>query len=87
MSGGCFSLGPMTGLSFSQYKQYQLAWGVFNQVYAYNANVSTIMGSNPSARLSYWRFADSAEIAQYRQGQQLHTLAYPNSNWTSIGSG
>lgn len=87
MSGNCFSLGPMRGLSFSQYKQYQAAWQIFNQVYTYNANVSTIMGINPTAQLSYWRFVDTREIQQYRQGQNLHTIAYPSSNWTSIGTG
>lgn len=87
MSGACFSLGPLRGLSFGDYKTKKAAWNVFKDVYNYNAQVSTIIGTNPSASISYYRFADSLEIHQYRQGQSLHSLAYPTSNWDSIGTG
>lgn len=84
---GCFSLGPMKSLSFAQYKQYQAAWQVFNDVWDYNIQVSTIVGTNPNTKLSYYRFTDSVELQQYRQGQMLHSIAYPTSNWNSIGTG
>ena len=87
MSGGCFSLGPLRGLSFADYQTKRAAWNTFENVYNYNVSVSTIIGTNPTASISYYRFADSAEIQQYRQGQSLHSLAYPRSNWNSIGTG
>ena len=87
MSGGCFSLGPLRGLSFADYQTKRMAWNVFEDVYKYNAQVSTIIGTNPTASISYYRFVDNAEIQQYRQGQSLHSLAYPTSNWDSIGTG
>jgi hypothetical protein len=87
MSGGCFKLGPITGLTQSQYQKYKIAWSKFSDVWSYNSQVSTIIGSNPSAVISYYRFTDNNEIQQYRQGQFLHSIVYPTSNWNSIGSG
>ena len=79
--------GPQIGLSSSQLLIYKTAWNTFNNVYTYNAQVSTIVGSNPSAYVSYYRFANAVEIEQYRQGQLLHSITFPTSNWDSIGSG
>jgi hypothetical protein len=87
MSGGCFSLGPVTGLSQTQYQTSRTAWAKFNDVWGYNAQVSTIIGCNATANVSYYRFVDNKELQQYRQGQLLHSIAYPTSNWNSIGSG
>lgn len=84
---GCFSLGPMKSLSSAQYKQYQSAWQTFNNVWDYNIQVSTIIGSNPSANISYYRFTGNIELQHYRQGQILHSIAYPTSNWNSVGTG
>jgi hypothetical protein len=83
----CFSLGPILGLSHAQYQNYRTAWFKFNDVLSYNARVSTIIGSNPRADVSYYRFANNMETQQYRQGQALHSIVYPASNWNSIGSG
>ena len=83
----CFSLGPIVGLTHSQYQNYRMSWFKFNSVLSYNAQVSTIIGNDPSADISYYRFANNIEIQQYRQGQSLHSIVYPNSNWDSIGSG
>ena len=87
MSGLCFSLGPQTGLSFGQYITAKQGWYIFETVWGYNTNISTILAANPSAAVSYWRFENSAQLEQYRQGQQLHSIAYPASNWNSVGTG
>jgi len=57
----------------------QTNWNLFNQIQAYNSNVSTLRKSN------YYQFQSYAEKTQYTQGQFLHQQRYPNSNWNSIG--
>jgi hypothetical protein len=86
-ANACFSPGPLKGLTISQYNNYKQAWNKFNDVYNYNSQVSTIIGADPVARVSYYRFATMAEMQQYRQGQSLHSITYPTSNWDSIGTG
>ena len=58
---------------------------MYDKIQTYNAQVSTIVGSNPTASVSYWRYASGDEKAQYIQGQYLHQQAYPGSNFNSIG--
>ena len=78
---------PTRGLTIRQYEAYKTAWNTFETVYTYNAQVSTIMGSNPTASVSYWRFQSGDEKGRYIQGQFLHQQTYPKSNFDSIGSG
>jgi hypothetical protein len=81
---GCFSL-PIKGLSIRQYDIYKKSWNTFDKIQSYNAQVSTLIGLNPTASVSYWRFANGDEKGQYIQGQYLHQQAYPGSNFNSIG--
>ena len=85
MSSGPYH-GPQIGLSSSQLLQYRTSWATFNNIYNYNASVSTIIAANPTAAISYYRFSSAVETEQYRQGQYLHSMTYPNSNWNSIGT-
>jgi len=81
---GCFSL-PIKGLSIRQYDIYKKSWNTFDKIQSYNEQVSTIMASNPTAQVSYWRFENGDEKGRYIQGQYLHQQAYPGSNFNSIG--
>ncbi len=70
MSTGCFILGKMKGLTYSQFLLYSSAVATFNRVQDYNSNVSAqrAQGNNT---LSYYQFSGKLEQDLYTQGRML----------------
>lgn len=73
-------------MSQIQFLQYQTAWVTYDRVQAYNSNISTLRGDNPTkySYLTYYQFVTQTEKATYTTGQYLHQQVYPNSNWNSV---
>jgi hypothetical protein len=67
---GCFIVGKMKGLTFTQYRIYSNATSIFTRVQAFNANVSTLRGLG-NDKISYYQFGSAVEREAFIQGQML----------------
>jgi hypothetical protein len=79
----CFDLSGIRGLSPTQFRIYKDAWTTYNTVQSYNSNISTLRHAGNKS-LFYYQYVNSAEMAQYKQGQMLHSQIFPNKSWTSV---
>ncbi len=70
-------------LTFGQKTEYQRAWQIFDNVQAFNSNVSTLRFAGQS-NLTYFQFISGEEKTKFLQGRFLHIQAYPNSNWDFV---
>ena len=61
---------------FSQFVAYQNAARYFQQVQAFNSNVSTLR-ANGQTTLSYYQFPTQTERAQYNTGRFTLVQSYP----------
>ena len=62
---------------------YRNDWNTFNRIQAFNSNVSTLRSAGEQG-ISYYTYVNYAEKESFRNGQQLHTLYLPNSNWNVV---
>lgn len=96
MSSYC-DLSGFKFLTFSQKLEYQRAWQIFDNVQAFNSNVSTLrftgnaLNSNMStifiqgnSNLTYYQFISGEQKTKFLQGRFLHIQSYPNSNWAFV---
>lgn len=63
--------------------KYRTDWGNFERIQAVNSNVSTLRGDGKPSP-SYYTYVDNAERYSFQNGQSLHTLYLPNSNWNLV---
>jgi len=63
--------------------KYRTDWNTFNRIQTVNSNVSTSKAQG-IAGLSYYTYINSAERNSFINGQSLHTLYLPNSNWNTV---
>ena len=63
--------------------KYKTDWNKFEQVQAFDSNVSTLRSAG-TTNISYYTFADYVERASFKNGQYLHLLYLPNSNWDLV---
>jgi hypothetical protein len=70
-------------LTFAQKTEYQRAWQIFNNVQAFNSNVSTLRAAGQK-NLTYYQFISNIEKTKCLQGQYLHVQSYPASNWQFV---
>ena len=63
--------------------KYKTDWNNFERIQAFDSNIST-QRSNGSTNLSYYHFVDYAERNSFKNGQSLHVLYIPNSNWDVV---
>ena len=70
-------------LTFSQKQDYQRSWQIFDNVQAFNSNISTLRFQGNS-NLTYYQFISNVEKAKFLQGRFLHIQSYPNSNWQFV---
>lgn len=82
MSSYC-DLSGFKFLNFAQKQEYQRAWQIFDNVQAFNSNVSTLRFQGNS-NLTYFQFISGEEKTKFLQGRFLHIQAYPNSNWPFV---
>jgi hypothetical protein len=78
----CFDASGFQFLPQGIYHTYQSQWATFERIYTFNSNVSTLQGQGNS-NVSYYQFQNGTEKSAYLNGQMLHTVRYPNSNWDS----
>jgi hypothetical protein len=63
------------------------AWNEFEAVEAADsATRSTAIGGGATASVTWYAFAGEGERRLYRDGQQMHALAIPGTNWQSTRS-
>ena len=62
-------------LTFAQKTEYQRAWQIFNNVQAFNSNVSTLRSQGQN--LSYYQFPTQQQRAQYNTGRSILVQSYP----------
>lgn len=70
----------LSGFKFlydSQYQKYKRSATFFQQIQAFNSNVSTLR-SQGQITLSYYQFPTSTQKDQYERGRFLLTQSYPN---------
>jgi hypothetical protein len=67
---GCFIVGSMKGLTFTQYQIYSNATAIFTRIQAYNANISTLRG-NGDIEATYYQFGSAVEKTAFTMGQAL----------------
>lgn len=67
----------------SQFQDYRYAWALFNQVQAFNSNISTLRAAG-QVNLTYYQFQTQQDKAAFRTGRFLHYQSYPNSNWDLV---
>jgi hypothetical protein len=82
MSSYC-DLSGFKFLNFAQKQEYQRAWQIFDNVQAFNSNVSTLRFQGNS-NLTYFQFISGETKTKFIQGRFLHIQAYPNSNWPFV---
>jgi hypothetical protein len=83
-------------LTFAQKQEYQRAWQIFNNVQAFNSNISTLRFTGNistmqmstfqqgNSNLTYYQFISGEEKTKFLQGRFLHIQSYPNSNWDFV---
>lgn len=70
----------LSGFKFlydSQYQKYKRSATFFQQVQAFNSNVSTLRFQGQTT-LSYYQFPTSQQKEQYDRGRSLLIQSYPN---------
>lgn len=77
----CFDLSGFAPVPESLLLKYRTSWNIFSKVQANDIQVST-MHSQGDYSKSYWIFESGEQKTMWLQGQQLHVLRYPNSDWT-----
>jgi uridine kinase len=70
-------------LTFSQKQEYSYAFQLFNNIQAYNSNVSTLRAGG-ALNVPYYQFLTNEEKTKFLQGRFLHIQAFPNSNWDFV---
>lgn len=78
-----FTLGQMTGLTYSQYAEYKSAVAVYNKVETYNSNVSTLRGTGITG-ITYYEFSTSQEQTMYSLGLMLLIQNNPGVTFTQV---
>jgi hypothetical protein len=78
----CFDASGFKFLPQGIYLSYQSQWATFERIYYFNSNISTVRKQGDSNAM-YYQFLTGTEKTDYLNGQQLHTLRYPTSNWDS----
>jgi hypothetical protein len=78
----CFDASGFKFLPQGTYLTYQSQWTTFERIYYFNSNVSTLKAQG-NTDISYYQFPTVVEKTAYLNGEQLHTIRYPTSNWTS----
>jgi hypothetical protein len=61
---------------------YRQEWNTFERIWNHNVAVSTAH-SQGNLTPTYYGYETCMEQTSYLNGQQLHTIRYPNSNWES----
>lgn len=72
----CFDISGVTGLTYSQFIQYNQAWTTFERIQRFDSNVSTQIHSG-AVGLKYYNYSNYIEKNLFIQGQSLHMKAYP----------
>jgi hypothetical protein len=65
------------------YVKYKTDWNTFERIQAFDSNVSTVRATS-TTNLSYYTFVDYVEKNSFKNGQYLHVLYLPNSNWNVV---
>jgi len=65
------------------YVKYKTDWNTFERIQAFDSNVSTVRATS-TTNLSYYSFVNYVERASFKNGQYLHVLYLPNSNWDLV---
>ncbi len=85
-------------LTFSQKQEYQRSWQLFDNIQAFNSNISTlrftgyissiqmstVQFQQGNSNLTYYQFISNVEKTKFLQGRLLHIQSYPNSNWDFV---
>jgi len=82
MSSFC-DLSGFKFLTFAQKQEYSQAFQLFNQVQAFNSNVSTLR-SQGNSNLTYYQFLYNEDKTKFLQGRLIHIQAFPSSNWDFV---
>ena len=66
--------------------RYQNDWNTFDRIQTFNSNVSTLRatGITGTTNISYYTYVNYVEKTSFQNGQMLHTLYLPNSNWNTV---
>jgi hypothetical protein len=62
--------------------KYSSDWNTFERIQAYNSNVSTLRAHGE--KKTYYTYKNYTEKYAFTNGQYLHTLYYPTSNWNIV---
>ena len=71
-----YDLSGFKFLYFSQFREYQNAAIFYQQVQAFNSNISTLR-SGGNTTLSYYQFPTQTQKAQYNSGRFILVQSYP----------
>ena len=77
----CFDGSGFLGLPDATRLLYKSYWDTFEQIFAYDVNVSTLRGGPDKLPLTYWTYLTNQERVAYINGRSLHVKRWPNSNW------
>lgn len=78
-----FDLSGITGLPNSIKVLYQNYWTIFEDIQAFNLNISTLR-STGNKTYTYREYASYAQQTGFINGRMLHIQRYPNSNWAVV---
>lgn len=76
-----FDLSGFLFMYQSQNLEYQQSITIFQTIFSYNSNVSTLRAGGAS-NLTYYQFATNKEKTMYTKGRYLLVQSYPGSNFT-----
>ena len=77
----CFDASGYAVIPFGTLLAYKTQWSIFDRIFQYDVNVSTVKGTTGNKTLPYYTYLTIAEKNDYLNGQMLHINRYPNSNW------
>ena len=78
-----FDLSGFLAVPFSLKILYQSYWSTFDNVQAYNINISTMRNAGQVDQ-TYYVYQTYEEQNAYTIGRMLHIGRYPTSNWLPV---
>jgi len=77
------SVSQSYALSQNVLQRYRTDWNNFERIQAFNSNISTQIGQGKPSK-PYYTYVDYIEKNSFKNGQYLHILYIPNSNWDVV---